>query len=796
MPDIKLYKDGIFPTALAPESVKNTNEYGIAAGRAIYAAVKDYVAVRNARFLEARSYYKGTQSVLPYLDTLNVDGKNSFINIQFKPRPIVKKFVKVITDGYMLQTERPKVTSINPEVKRRKSERVSLAKFKLSQKDFISGIQNASGVKFEDDSSYLPGSSEEIDFYYNLNDEEREEFLMQMMIKYTFDDNNYREVKRSILRDLQFFGVSMVEDYVDQNNRIVFDHVPAEEAVYSPSKKNDFSDGQYFGRLQRMSVQAFRLLKGNKLTEEQIYSIAKTFSNANGNIAIDYPWNTAFTSSVMRPYDGAVIDVLRFWYRTVTPITYAEGTDNFGRTVFDLRGNIDEKTNPNKSVGQKPIEVGYEGTYVIGTDYIINWGAGKRQIKRDDHLEKVRPPFSIYMIDNDGDMNTPSIVEDMISSVIEMDLDILKIQQIKAQQAPNGFIIDIEGLQDIDLGLGQGKLKPLKLREIRMQTGDLYYSSKTESGNGSQLPPIRESKADFGNVLTELINDYNFQLNTIRDYIGVNEFRDGSKVSDRTGVAIAEQQLQTSNTATNHIYEGLISILTNLSRNIGQRIWDSLKYDDAYSGYKKILGEENMEFISQAEVITSSLYNILIEMDLTDDEKTILNQEIQTSLANGLIEMADAVAIRNMPSTKYQAQYLTVMLAKKKKEMADQAAANSAMNGKIQQQQAEEANAATVQAAQLTAQTQIAVVEAKQQGELEKKKADFYFTMQEQAFILGKELPADIVTQIAQYNQQQQEIHQAAIQQTIQQQQQDQQQQQQQQDPGAQAQQQMAPAQS
>lgn len=781
-----IYSDGTFPAPNMPDNIKETPEYGVAVARAIWGSNKRYIEVRNARFARARQYYKGTQPVTPYLDTLNIDGKQSFINIQFEPRPIAKKFVKIIVDGYMNQSERPKVTSLSPEVKDKKEDIVDNAKWRISHADFINDIEQQSGVQFENKGNYLPETEEEVDFYYGLNNKQREEFLLEKMINFAFKDNNYTYVKRRALKDLAIYAVAGIEDYTDSNGRVIFENIPPEELVYAPSKKENFSDSNYFGRVKSVTIQELRAIPGNKMTEEDLYKLAQTVSNKNGNGNWSWSWDSLYNSSATRPYDGYRINVLRFWYKTIKNINYVFGTDNWGRQIFDIKKDAFQKTNGNKQAGAKPIFVGYEGYWIIDTDKIINWGPSRNQLKRDDELEKVQSPISVFMIDNEGEMDTKSLVEDIISSIIEMDIAILKIQQIKAAQAPNGYIIDIEGLEGIDLGLGGGALAPLKLREIRTQTGDLYYRSKNAAGDAFQQPPVRESKGDFGNMLQELVGNYNFELNNIRDYIGTNEYREGSSVNPKIGLGVVQNQLQNSNNATAYLYDALVQLMRNPIKNIGLRIWDSLRSVNPSKGYNFLLGKENVEFIKSASDITSSLYDMDIELDLSDEDKRHFEEEIQIALSNQTIDVKDIIALRAMPNQKYAAQYLTILQVKREKKMAQAAQQNAEMNQKLQNDSLVQKAQLELQAAQLQSRVKAAEIEAKTQGELDKLKVQFYNDMRKEAFVMGKELPEDIAMEIEEYMQEQKQMKAAAVQQVLEEQQEQQQQEEgQEQDPNA-----------
>ncbi len=101
----------------------------------------------------------------------------------------------------------------------------------------------------------------------------------------------------------------------------------------------------------------------------------------------------------------------------------------------------------------------------------------------------------------------------------------LKIQQSIAKAKPDGLIIDIEGLENVQLGKG-GELEPLDLHDIYEQTGVFYYRSKNPEG-GFQNPPVREIGNSIRNI-NELIGLYNHYLRMIRDATGINEVMDAS----------------------------------------------------------------------------------------------------------------------------------------------------------------------------------------------------------------------------------------------------------------------------
>ena len=104
------------------------------------------------------------------------------------------------------------------------------------------------------------------------------------------------------------------------------------------------------------------------------------------------------------------------------------------------------------------------------------------------------------------DMMPKSMVDSCIGFADQLQLTHLKIQQAVAKAKPDGIIIDIEGLENVQLGKG-GELQPLDLHDIYEQTGVFYYRSKNPEG-GFQNPPIREIGNSIRNI-NELIGLYN-----------------------------------------------------------------------------------------------------------------------------------------------------------------------------------------------------------------------------------------------------------------------------------------------
>lgn len=733
----------LFPSPIAPDSEKRTPEYGLMVARAAYQGfdmANIYIRNRNASYIQNRQFGKGIQPMDPYLDLMGIDGKNSFTNIDFSATPIVSGFRRTVVGGYMNRKEQIICRAMNKTIVDRKNNKFLEAKFRMEQKDFINEVAQ-SGVQMFDEGEYTPETQQELDLWKDMMPREREELLMELAVAFCFEDNKMDSIKEKSyanLFDCNFAGTYM---YTEPSGRLRIKYLRPEDCIYGPSDENDFSDIQYAGHLIKMKISEARVMFGDQVSEKQYYELAKTYCSVYQNQADLTEFNNLWYTSAIRPYDDWVVNILHVWYKTVNGITYVEGTDKRGRSIFDIQEIKSPITSETKKSGVKEKETAYEGYWFIGSEIIADWGESQNLIRYDTRLDKVQSPYTFYMPENDGSMDTPSMTRSIIGSVKQMDIALLKMQQIKAKVAPDGWDIDISGLSDVNLGLGKENTDAMDLISIKRQTGDGFWNSKNPDGSSKTQSPYTWSASSIAAALQPLMTDYNFHLQNIRDFLKVNEARDGSSVNPRLGVGIFNQQQEASNNATYHIYMGWMTMYQQMAKKALQRIWDCLKYAENIEGYKGILGEENIDFIREAKSLTDNNYDILVEASMSLEDRNFLEQNIQACLAEKTITLADAVAIREINNTKLAYRYLVVSQERQAKRAEQTAQRQSEYNAQIQAQVVEQSAAAEAQLLQIKEQgeTYRKTIELMSQTNVEYQK--FLQTAQIEAVKLGIELP-------------------------------------------------------
>ncbi len=91
---------------LANAKLKKEDKEGLKISKFIESAFNSgYFNRRNKKFQKNRMFSRGRQPMSEFLDLLNVDGKEAFVNLDMKAPAIAPKFMQVILGGFMKRME-------------------------------------------------------------------------------------------------------------------------------------------------------------------------------------------------------------------------------------------------------------------------------------------------------------------------------------------------------------------------------------------------------------------------------------------------------------------------------------------------------------------------------------------------------------------------------------------------------------------------------------------------------------------------------------------------------------------
>ena len=720
-----------FPNPLAEQEEKLSEEYGMAYAKAIESqwngSSPDDSAInrRNREFHRNRKYANGTQDVGIYkrllnnLDPNNNDG--TLLNLDFSPVPILPKFARIVTNKVLSREMYPNVEAIDPLSTSFKDKEKKKMQMLVRNRQLLMDLKKAHGIVVNQDPDQIPETLEEAEIFMGTNVKIDAEIAAQLATQATLVWNKFNETTfRRAVEDLVSCGMCVVKRSNDPSYGITIDYIDPKDFVHSYTEDPNFADISYAGSVRRVSIADLKRMAGDKLTEEQFKKIAEKSASKNGNDSAKM--NKSYYDNQARRtvygYDEYVVEILDFEFLSTDRMFFEEKENKYGNTGFYVKGyNYKQRTGGVFERVPHSLDITnvYGGTYVLGCGYLFDYGL-KANMPRNMHdLSRTRMSYSVVATNLDN-MVPKSMIGSTKGFADMLQLTHLKIQQAIAKAKPDGLIIDIEGLENVQLGKG-GELQPLDLHDIYEQTGVFYYRSKNPEG-GFQNPPIREIGNSIRNI-NELINLYNHYMRMVRDVTGVNEAMDASTPKGDALVGVREQAIAAGNNA---IYD-----ITNASMMLFQSVCDDLvkclqvlpRESVVFEAYSNAVGKENMGVVTSFENLPMYNFGVTVRKNMDDRERQFLEQSIQVSLQQQQIDLEDAMAVRDLKDVEQAERLLAVRRAKKTQNQQKMAQQNSQMQAEQAQQAAVSSAQAKQQQLQMEAELEVQKIQAKAQADIQ-----------------------------------------------------------------------------
>jgi len=364
----------------------------------------------------------------------------------------------------------------------------------------------------------------------------------------------------------------------------------------------------------------------------------------------------------------------------------------------------------------RSIECLYDGAMILGTDKLLKWEMAKNMMRPKSDYTKVKMNYSIV---------APRMYNGKIESLVSritgfadmIQLTHLKLQQVLSRMVPDGVYMDADGLAEIDLGNGTN-YNPQEALNMYFQTGSVIGRSFTQEGD--QNPgkmPIQEISGGqgAGNKMQALIGNYNYYLQMIRDVTGLNEARDGSNPDKYSLVGVQKLAAANSNVATRHVLQSGLYLTASVAECLSLRISDILEYSPTSEAFIRSIGMHNVATLQEISSLHLYDFGIFIELAPDEEEKQMLENNIQVALQQQSIDLEDAIDLREIKSVKLANQVLKIRRKKKleRDQQMQQENIRAQADANAQQQQA--AAQSEVQKQQALTQAQISLEQAKSQ---------------------------------------------------------------------------------
>ena len=719
-----------FPSQAVSDLEKLSHEYGLKVAKAInhewFSGTTSKFHNQLNSFHQLRLYARGEQSIQKYKNELSINGDLSYLNLDWKPVPIISKFVDIVVNGMAQRSYEINCFSQDQYGISKRTEYMESMLNDMRSREFNDLAQQNFNVNlYEHDKETLPDTEEELALHMQLNYKQAVELAEEQAINVLMENSNYDLVRRRTLYDICTIGIGATKTTFDFSEGAKVEYVDPADLIYSYTESPYFDDIYYIG--ERKEIPVNELVKEfPELTEGEIEEIVNNSGQTSYSRA-SYRSNT----------DKNKLEVLYFNYKTHANNVYKlkklgsgteriiEKDDTFNPPVESMDGNFEKL--------ERVIECLYEGVYIIGADKLLRWRMVPNMMRSDSDFSKVKMPYQLV---------APRMYEGRIESLVGritgfadmIQLTHLKLQQVMARMVPDGVYLDADGLAEIDLGNGTN-YNPQEALNMFFQTGSVIGRSFTSDGdpNPGKVPIQQIQNAAGGNKLQALIQTYNYYLQMIRDVTGLNEARDGTMPDANALVGVQKLAAANSNTATRHVLQSMLYLTAEAAECLSLRIADIIEYSPTKEAFINAIGAHNVATLEEISELHLYDFGIFIELLPDEEEKQILENNIQVALSQKIIDLDDAIDVREIRNLKLANQLLKVK--RRKKLERDQ---------QMQQQNMQAQAQANSQAQQASAQAEIQKNEAKMQTEtqLEKTKNDLKIQFLQQEAQVKKDLMA------------------------------------------------------
>ena len=706
-----------FPSQVVPDAVKASEEYGLQVSRAIEQEWFDQGRTTQNRYLtnwnnfhQLRLYARGEQSIQKYKDELATNGDISYLNLDWKPVPVISKFVDIVVNGMSQKGYDIRAYAQDPESVKEKTNYAQAVLRDMYAQDLIQKANALTGADFANsplDKNELPETKEELELHMQLNYKQSVEIAEEEAINNVLAQNKWDLVRRRLNYDLTVLGIACVKTNFNLSEGIKTEYVDPAYLVYSYTEDPNFEDIYYVGEVKAVTIPELKM-QFPHISEEELYKIQQM----PGNRQYITGWGN---------YDENTVQVLYFEYKTYMNQVYKiKYNENGMEKVIEKTDDFNPPQNDKFDRVSRTIEVLYSGAKVLGTNTMLEWKLSENMSRPYANMTKVEMNYVI---------SAPRMYKGRIDSIVNritgfadmIQLTHLKLQQVMAKMIPDGVFIDVDGLAEVDLGNGTN-YNPAEALNMYFQTGSIVGRSMSQDGGLNQgKVPIQELTSSSGQAkIASLIQTYQYYLQLIRDVTGLNEARDGSMPEQDTLVGLQKMAANASNTATKHILQSSLFLTLRTCENISLRIADVLDFPLLAKTLEESITVYNVKTLQEIKYLNLYEFGIYLELEPDEEEKAMLEQNIQVALQSGSIDLDDAIDIRQVRNLKLANQ--TLKFRKKKKAQAAQQAqmANIQAQAQANQETAEKAALFEVQKQQALTQETVNVEQAKSQFEIQR----------------------------------------------------------------------------
>ena len=181
-----------FPSQVVSDAEKLSYDYGLKVAKAIEKEWFDedqrghnkYIS-NFKNFHELKLYARGEQSIQKYKDELSINGDLSYLNLDWKPVPIISKFVDIVVNGIAERTYDIKAYSQDPNGMKQRTEYMESIMRDMQTREFNYIAKETMNIDlYENDKDKLPETTEELELHMQMNYKQAVELAEEQALKF------------------------------------------------------------------------------------------------------------------------------------------------------------------------------------------------------------------------------------------------------------------------------------------------------------------------------------------------------------------------------------------------------------------------------------------------------------------------------------------------------------------------------------------------------------------------------------------------------------------------------------
>ena len=705
-----------FPSQVVSDAEKASLEYGTQVGQAIEYEWFGQGRTNGNRYLtswnqfhQLRLYARGEQSIQKYKDELSINGDLSYLNLDWKPVPILSKFVDIVVNGISGKSYDIKAYAQDPQSIKKRTDYASMLYEDMVSKEYLDSLQQILGINLYQTPNIdtVPESKDVLELHMQLSYKQSIEIAEEEAISSVLAQNKFDLTRRRLNMDLTVLGIAVAKTSFNTAEGITVEYVDPAYVIYSYTEDPNFDDVYYVGEVKSITIPELKKEFPN-ISEKELERIQKL----PGNSQYVTGWGN---------YDKNTVQVLYFDYKTYhNQVFKIKETPQGLLKALEKPDSFNPPENDNFERVSRSIEVLYTGAKVLGSNEMVKWELAKNMSRPTADTTKVEMNYALC---------APRMYKGRIESLVSkcigfadmIQLTHLKLQQVLSRMVPDGVYLDMDGLAEVDLGNGTN-YNPAEALNMYFQTGSIVGRSLTQDGDMNPgKVPIQELNSSSGQAkINALIQTYQYYLQIIRDVTGLNEARDGTAMDKNSLVGLQKMAANASNVATRHINQSSLYITLKLAENIALKIADALEFPLTKSALQNSISTFNIKTLEEIVNLNLHDFGIFLELEPDEEEQAQLENNIQVALQQGGIDLEDAIDLRNIKNLKLANQMLKIKRKAKAKQDQVNQQANIAAQGKSQADTAEKTAMAEVQKQEAIMGANVQFEQSKNQMEIQR----------------------------------------------------------------------------